>query len=74
VEIIKHIRSIQVSNQNSIPAKRIYEMPLDKWQDIAGSKLKPRDFLKAFIELFQITRLDLTGEPVEIESFCMNCQ
>ena len=68
MEIIKHITSISVLNTESDPMKRIYEMPLDKWQDIAGSKLKPKDFLKAFIELFQIGRLDFRGKSIEIEA------
>lgn len=32
----------------------IYELPLDKWVDVAGSKLSPLDFLKAPMELLKI--------------------
>ena len=31
-----------------------YELPLEKWEDVAGSKLKPTDFIKTPIELFKI--------------------
>jgi dolichyl-phosphate beta-glucosyltransferase len=30
---------------------RLFEYPLDRWDEIAGSKLKPRDFLVAVVEL-----------------------
>jgi dolichyl-phosphate beta-glucosyltransferase len=32
----------------------IYELPLDEWRDVAGSKIKPLDFLKIGLELLAI--------------------
>lgn len=32
----------------------IYELPLDVWRDVAGSKLKAFDFIRAFVELITI--------------------
>lgn len=34
----------------------IYEMPLQRWVDVAGSKVKPTDFLRATMELASIVR------------------
>ena len=39
----------------------IYEMPLEAWQEKAGSKLRGRDFAKAAIELAVIWRKNLLG-------------
>jgi dolichyl-phosphate beta-glucosyltransferase len=34
--------------------ERIYELPLTVWKDITGSKLKPRDFVRAAVDLGRI--------------------
>jgi hypothetical protein len=34
----------------------MYEFPLETWEDIAGSKVKPGDFLLAFVDTFRIYR------------------
>jgi len=67
VEIIKHMVSIKVSNRDSEPGKRIYEMPLDRWEEIAGTKLRSRDFVRAFTELFKIYRLDFSQDTIETD-------
>jgi glycosyltransferase involved in cell wall biosynthesis len=55
VEIIA--RFIQRSGGDaSRVAPRIYEFPLHVWQDVAGSKVRPADFFKAFRDVLRIRR------------------
>jgi glycosyltransferase involved in cell wall biosynthesis len=37
-------------------AKKIFEYPLSSWEDIAGSSIKIKDFLRAPVELWKIKR------------------
>lgn len=34
----------------------IYELPLDRWQDVGSSKVRPRDYIRAFGELANVYR------------------
>ncbi len=46
-------------------AEGVYEVPLNQWRDVAGSKVKPRDFVTSLFELMQIYGAYLRpGAPV----------
>ena len=61
VEIIA--RLIAARSGTSLPPARavIYELPLDRWVDVAGSKVRPWDFLRATWEMWRIRRRYLSG-------------
>lgn len=52
VEIIARYISVMKSPDEA--ARRIYEFPLETWTDVKGSKLGPRDFVRAAYDLFRI--------------------
>jgi dolichyl-phosphate beta-glucosyltransferase len=53
VEILARYLSLHRSNPQHVYSA-IYEHPLQKWIDVAGSKVRPLDFLKAFYELVRL--------------------
>lgn len=58
VEILARFLSLQKRNCATI-ARQVYEYPLPVWTDVAGSKVTPADFLRAFAELAFIYRRHL---------------
>jgi dolichyl-phosphate beta-glucosyltransferase len=52
VEILA--RYIRQQGSSTIAAQRIYEYPLDAWEDVGGSKVKPFDFLVALRDVIRI--------------------
>ena len=52
VEILA--RFIRKCGSAAIAAGHIYEYPLEEWEDVAGSKVKPSDFLTALGDLARI--------------------
>lgn len=55
VEMIARLQSI-LSSRRLRAEDRIFELPLLKWTDVAGSKVRGRDFIRAIRELVDIVR------------------
>ena len=56
VELIQ--RFIHAAGARDAAAARMYEYPLNSWEDVGGSKVKPMDFLIAFRDLLRIYWVD----------------
>ncbi|MBX9791899.1 MAG: glycosyltransferase [Pirellulales bacterium] len=63
VELIA--RLIQARRGTNLPPPEacIYELPLQTWRDVAGSKLRAKDFLRASLDLLKIKRKYLASPP-----------
>ena len=62
VEIIARMTQ-QCAGESRRPYDLMYELPLDEWRDIDGSKVRPLDFFAALIELGLIRRR-YAGSPL----------
>ncbi len=56
VEMISRFDQIRSRTGGRPAADSIYEYPLASWSDVPGSKVKPRDFARAFVDLVKIWR------------------
>jgi dolichyl-phosphate beta-glucosyltransferase len=56
VELVARVQSLRsaASLASPLESARIYELPLNEWRDVAGSKVHPTDFLKALFEMLRI--------------------
>jgi dolichyl-phosphate beta-glucosyltransferase len=53
VEMIRRLSLLDGPDRRT-PTGIIYELPLDEWRDVQGSKVRSRDFIRAALELFRI--------------------
>jgi glycosyltransferase involved in cell wall biosynthesis len=56
VEMISRLDLLRRRNRATPAVNSIFELPLQQWTDVAGSKVKGRDFVRASLELFNIWR------------------
>ena len=56
VEILERYLAAPVRDGGPPRRARIYELALARWQDVPGSKLRTRDFLWSFVEVFRVWR------------------
>jgi dolichyl-phosphate beta-glucosyltransferase len=56
VEVIARLAAQRRQSGRPGPRDIVYELPLDEWRDVAGSKVRPTDFFRAFAEILRIHR------------------
>lgn len=54
VELIARVQSLRLRAGLTSAADSIYELPLDQWHDVAGSKVQASDFFKGLFEIQRI--------------------
>jgi dolichyl-phosphate beta-glucosyltransferase len=70
VEIIARVQSARNALRlgTVLEPTRIYELPLNEWRDVAGSKVQPTDFVKALLEMLRIyTRYGRGGRKQRVQ-------
>jgi dolichyl-phosphate beta-glucosyltransferase len=55
VELIARLARVARAGGPAV-AERVYELPLLRWTDVAGSKVRPWDFVRSGLELLRIRR------------------
>ncbi len=63
VEILARLVRRRIATSGPAVTQSVYEMPLNSWCDVRGSKVKPFDFVRAAAELVRIRRRYLRGVP-----------
>jgi len=63
VEIIARLIEARAGTREPPAERAVYELPLDRWIDVAGSKVKPTDFFRAIWEMAWIYRRYLRSLP-----------
>jgi dolichyl-phosphate beta-glucosyltransferase len=54
VEVIARVQALRPEAERPTGSTVIYELPLNEWHDVAGSKVHARDFFRALLEMLRI--------------------
>jgi len=54
VEILSRLQRLSARQGNGSLRAALYELPVDRWDEVPGSKIRPGTFVTAFLELLQI--------------------
>ncbi len=54
VEIIARLVRQRRDGDGPSAEETIYEVPLYRWKDVAGSKIRPADYLRAFVDVLRV--------------------
>ena len=54
VELLARLGRARRASGGTPVAEAVYEQPLERWHDVAGSKVRPKDFFVAFFEVARI--------------------
>jgi glycosyltransferase involved in cell wall biosynthesis len=61
VELIARWRASEQSRGLPAADRILYELPVNTWVDVPGSKVRPSDFVRALLEIWRIHRRYLAG-------------
>ena len=61
VEIIARLTQERRRTRRPGPREIIYELPVEEWRDVEGSKVRPLDFVKALVDIIRVRRKYLRG-------------
>ncbi len=69
VELLARMLRAQRSAHQPPLTETVYELPLVEWRDIAGSKVRPRDFVRALVEIALIYKTYLRRSSSDRAAF-----
>jgi glycosyltransferase involved in cell wall biosynthesis len=64
IELVARLAQLRAGSAGRNPIDVIYELPLEEWHDVDGSKVRPADFVRAVVDIARIRRTYLSRPTV----------